>query len=672
MRKEYYMKLKKKLISFSLTAAMILTMTAVPMTAFADTESAWDAPTTAMAVDDSIAKVGIHAAASTASFFLGGNVVAERKSDYTSIVNAQTPGEKLAAAKEFTRLGAFGSSSNIAPDPYLWNYFYNLAVDAGEATGTPAEDAVYISSVGAPHMADTAIVNELGTSYTLARKPEILMGIAADRQGVTYETLIADMNQGLTEEDPDYYDPILLPYAMNNFSDFVTDMYNLSDAIKASGKNGRYGDTEAIAERYEAFMKGIQFYIISKIEDGTVAKKTVAVIDPSVGKDTDGDGKNDAFQCVSNTVSIGTSTDRPSESIMYISDNIYNTDKVDSEGYASAAAIKDYADVIIQAGHGTMTEAEIRAAFEDAGSALAADTPVYAKDPSDVFTIRANSVENFAGVGIFGGYLYPEIINPIYATMYIYQYFWHLNEDALVTFANANFANASLPEGINRSGSGYDGAEIDAMIADGLQYYADNAADFAGTTLEISDRLAPSLPPARASIEGAVVTAKDQTYTGKALKPAVTVKLGDEKLVSGTDFTVAYSSNKNAGTAKVTVTGTGKYTGTASGTFKIKKAKNPMTLKAVNKSFKVKKVKKKAQTFKAVTMKKNQGSVTYTAKAANKKSKKALSFSKKTAKIKVKKGTKKGTYKMKVTAKAKGNSNYNSATKTVTVTVKVK
>ena len=99
---------------------------------------------------------------------------------------------------------------------------------------------------------------------------------------------------------------------------------------------------------------------------------------------------------------------------------------------------------------------------------------------------------------------------------------------------------------------------------------------------------------------------------------------------------------------------------------------NEMTVKPVNKKFTAKKLKKKAATFKAVTVKKNAGKVTYAGKAANKKSKKVLKFNAKTAKITVKKGTKKGTYKMKVTVKDPGSDSVKSAKQTVTVTVKVK
>ena len=77
--------------------------------------------------------------------------------------------------------------------------------------------------------------------------------------------------------------------------------------------------------------------------------------------------------------------------------------------------------------------------------------------------------------------------------------------------------------------------------------------------------------PSKIDLTDATVTAATQTYTGSALKPAVTVTLGG-KTLSSSDYTVSYSNNTNAGTATITVTGKGNYTGTARGTFKISAA----------------------------------------------------------------------------------------------------
>ena len=61
-------------------------------------------------------------------------------------------------------------------------------------------------------------------------------------------------------------------------------------------------------------------------------------------------------------------------------------------------------------------------------------------------------------------------------------------------------------------------------------------------------------------------------YDGKEKKPDVTVKYGYATLQQGTDYTVEHSNNVKAGTATVTIKGTGIYSGTVSKNFEIKEA----------------------------------------------------------------------------------------------------
>lgn len=74
------------------------------------------------------------------------------------------------------------------------------------------------------------------------------------------------------------------------------------------------------------------------------------------------------------------------------------------------------------------------------------------------------------------------------------------------------------------------------------------------------------------SLADAAITVANQSYTGSALTPAVTVKVGTTTLKANTDYTVSYSNNTAIGTATVTITGIGKYSGTATKTFTISKA----------------------------------------------------------------------------------------------------
>ena len=69
----------------------------------------------------------------------------------------------------------------------------------------------------------------------------------------------------------------------------------------------------------------------------------------------------------------------------------------------------------------------------------------------------------------------------------------------------------------------------------------------------------------------------DYTYKAAAWEPGVTVKDGGTVLTSGTDYTVGYSNNVNAGPATVTVTFKDNYSGTGTTTFTIKKRRVTVT-----------------------------------------------------------------------------------------------
>ena len=89
--------------------------------------------------------------------------------------------------------------------------------------------------------------------------------------------------------------------------------------------------------------------------------------------------------------------------------------------------------------------------------------------------------------------------------------------------------------------------------------------DYAGTITTAFDIVGISINDAT------VTVASQQTYTGSALTPAVTVKVDGKELTTA-DYDVAYSNNTNVGTATVTITGKGNYAGTATAKFEIVKA----------------------------------------------------------------------------------------------------
>ena len=101
--------------------------------------------------------------------------------------------------------------------------------------------------------------------------------------------------------------------------------------------------------------------------------------------------------------------------------------------------------------------------------------------------------------------------------------------------------------------------------------------------------LTPATTTGKLTVAPVVITGNDsvsigtieaQTYTGNPITPALTVGFTSgttRNMVLGTDFTVSYDvsgtpSNVNAGTATVTITGIGDYSGTKTATFTIDKA----------------------------------------------------------------------------------------------------
>ena len=173
------------------------------------------------------------------------------------------------------------------------------------------------------------------------------------------------------------------------------------------------------------------------------------------------------------------------------------------------------------------------------------------------------------------------------------------------------------------------------------------------------------LLPVSASISKA-----SYVYDGKAKKPSVNISTYDGPLDKEC-YKVVYSNNVNAGTASVKVTLIGDFfEGTKKFTYKIAKANNTLKVKAKSPVVNYSVLKKKNQTVVLkswASVSKAKGKVTYSKVSGFK----GITVAK-SGKITLKKGMKKGTYKVKIKVSAAGTSNYKAATKTVTIKIKVK
>ena len=180
------------------------------------------------------------------------------------------------------------------------------------------------------------------------------------------------------------------------------------------------------------------------------------------------------------------------------------------------------------------------------------------------------------------------------------------------------------------------------------------------------------VPLNKAEIRGVT----DRTYNGAAQKQTPEVILNGSALAEGSDYVISYSNNVSAGTALMTVSGTGSYKGAVETAFSISKAAGAVAAKGKKVKLKYSKLKEKKQTVKrskAISIRAAEGSLTYQIKSINRKKKKYrkyFSIDPHTGNIKVKKNLRRGTYKLTVLVVA-GDNDHEPAAKTVKVRIRV-
>ncbi len=154
----------------------------------------------------------------------------------------------------------------------------------------------------------------------------------------------------------------------------------------------------------------------------------------------------------------------------------------------------------------------------------------------------------------------------------------------------------------------------------------------------------------------------EYTYTGSAIKPVTTVKdIDGNVLIAGTDYTVSYKNNVNAGTATATINFKDKYKGSVTKTF---------TIKGVEKSSQTISV---AGSTKTIKITKTYGNAAFN---LNAKAKTDLTYKTSSSKVatvsNLGRVSIKGTGRATITITAASTDKYKSATKKITIDVKPK
>lgn len=211
-----------------------------------------------------------------------------------------------------------------------------------------------------------------------------------------------------------------------------------------------------------------------------------------------------------------------------------------------------------------------------------------------------------------------------------------------------------------------------------------NGEDFSDTEVTAATK---ALTDAKAKL----VKMKTQSITVsvKNTKNVVSKKYGDKAFSLGAKAktTLTYKSSntkiatvdrkgkvtiKAAGTVKITINAkaTSTYKAATAKVLTIKIAKKAPTIKTKigTKNLSYNALKKKTQVFTLGTSVNSKGTLTYKKLSGSR----AVSVNSKTGKLTVKKGLRKGTYRVKVQIKSAAKGNYTAGSRTVTVTVRVK
>ncbi|MFR4372069.1 MAG: leucine-rich repeat protein [Ruminococcus bicirculans (ex Wegman et al. 2014)] len=152
-------------------------------------------------------------------------------------------------------------------------------------------------------------------------------------------------------------------------------------------------------------------------------------------------------------------------------------------------------------------------------------------------------------------------------------------EDGVKTKTCAN-CNDKITESIPKTGHTSSDWIIDKNAAINVKGSKHKECTVCKKVLETAE--IPAL--SRISISKASVTLSTSTYAydGKAKTPSVNVKVNGKTLKKDTDYTVSYSNNTKVGTAKVTITGKGNYTGSVSKTYSIKNNFKKATVSSIS------------------------------------------------------------------------------------------
>ncbi|MCC8080878.1 MAG: hypothetical protein LIO80_02500 [Lachnospiraceae bacterium] len=512
------MKQRKRIFKSGVAAAsaVALTVGMLPVSALA---VSYVAPTSGMEADNDTYLTGASAAANTVILsLLGINVT----SSDSACLNME-PTSIDTYGTDSSYLGIFGSDINDNPDPYYYNFFYNLYNTQSGGGDYSEED--YAAWTATPYLLVWGSNKSGSTGQASGTTTITLDGVTKTTNPAFYyepDILLGGPNNGYAAELANYqadynedYDPTIFSsnYSTNGIrSDGLGLEYNMFDMTKGvvylgsvvqnlmneTGKVNRYDQgAYEIAVNYDKYDRGLYYYVLSRIADGSLTQVRY-VSGLSYDADTGyfvtlGSGLNGQYRESQHASGIGMD-------IYYLLEDGYTF----SDGTVIEATIVESTDIRGNTSNSTgyylTTDQLIEilnepTAENEKATGIIIDSELASVDtenndlenagirsldsqPSCIFGMGAAAVENGLGIPFYTGFFYynqDESLNPVNYIYYWMDNFYHVSDtDAMDVVINNMLADADLPSALSLSGSNassYSATEIEEQIVAGIEYY---------------------------------------------------------------------------------------------------------------------------------------------------------------------------------------------------------
>lgn len=494
----HYLRLKK-LAAGVLTAA--LSVSVLSGSALAST---YTAPTEPMTVDDSVVS-GSTAAANTVALSLLGIDVASTNG--AGIYNSA--GSTGSYGTDSANLGIFGSDLNDEPDPYIYNFFYNLYnTQSGGGDYNQTDYALWSAAPytllwnsnksGPTGQASGTVAISIGsygtktTNPAFYYEPDILLGGSGTQASNGYTTELANYKAAY---DDDSYDPVIFlgygtssgMYAASgtrsdglgleyNQFDMCTGLVYLGSVVQnlmnETDETTRYDQSPyEIAVNYDKYDRGLYYYVLSQFEEATTddeGNTTYALTKVNYAYDVEYDSANGYF--------ITKGSDRAAQYASGIATDIYDLlaagetisgetipattiEETDNRGNTTSVTgyylTEDQLIEILNA-PSEKTGANTNATGVIINSDITITSTMTAKGiralndlPECVYGMTMQTVENGMGIPFYIGFMYypqDSSLNPVNYIYYWIENFYHVSDtDDMYTIARNMLTDADLP-----------------------------------------------------------------------------------------------------------------------------------------------------------------------------------------------------------------------------------